>query len=389
MNILFITPWYPTEAHPHAGVFVQEHARAVAATGAVDLRVLHVKPGRGNGLYGVEKVRKEDPEQGFEVEHAYLQSLLPPLFYYVWPPMVRLIEHRIQQMVHDGFKPDLVHANVVYPAGLAARRTLEKQDIPYVLTEHWSKVGWLCSRPFYRQAGRKAYQGARMIMPVSEALQQTINSCADGGLPMEVVPNVVDRELFRYKPRPRTSEGLQLLCVTNFHLRRPRDKRPEMLLEALERLEEKHQNRVSLHLVGEGENLAHCRQMAEESGWSEQVSFHGFLPKQVIAGMISDMDYLLHPTERETFGVVVAEALSAGLPCAVSDIPALRELVDSSCGMTVDNTVESWAEQLKKLIENPPSFDRKAIAEKQGTRFSPETVGRRYLDIYRRVLGQR
>jgi glycosyltransferase involved in cell wall biosynthesis len=74
-----------------------------------------------------------------------------------------------------------------------------------------------------------------------------------------------------------------------------------------------------LAFCGDGELLPQLRAMAQASPHGRDVSFLGFFNQAELPALYAAADALVLPSRRETFGVVVAEALSAGLPVVVSD----------------------------------------------------------------------
>ena len=84
---------------------------------------------------------------------------------------------------------------------------------------------------------------------------------------------------------------------------------------------------------------------------------------------------------------MIAEAACTGLPCIVTELEVLKELVDeNNGGFVLENTPELWAEEIKKIIEGEYSFDRESIAEKYQYRFSYSTVGASYRSEIEAVL---
>jgi len=58
-----------------------------------------------------------------------------------------------------------------------------------------------------------------------------------------------------------------------------------------------------------------------------------FVPKDELAALLAACDALVHAGDRETFGLVVLEAMAAGLPVVGVDRGAVAELVTPECGV--------------------------------------------------------
>lgn len=90
--------------------------------------------------------------------------------------------------------------------------------------------------------------------------------------------------------------------------------------------------------------------------------------------MHNTFDVLLSTSQFETFGLVVVEALSAGIPCALSDIPVYRELYSDCEGiifLTGDDQKDT--EAINQLLEQSEQLKQNIISFWQ-RRFSNNTV---------------
>jgi glycosyltransferase involved in cell wall biosynthesis len=74
------------------------------------------------------------------------------------------------------------------------------------------------------------------------------------------------------------------------------------------------------------------------------------------------------------------EALAAGVPLVVSDLPVLREVFDGAARFAHD--VPSLAKQLLLALSDPPSATGRALA----ARHTWQAAGRAHLDVYRSRL---
>ncbi len=106
-------------------------------------------------------------------------------------------------------------------------------------------------------------------------------------------------------------------------------------------------------LGDDGRALAErVRARAEEPDLRGRVEFTGGLvdPRPALHGAHA----LLHPAERESFGIAVAEAMACGLPVAVAEAGALPELTDPSCAVTfAPGDVEGAARAAREVLGRP------------------------------------
>ncbi len=382
MKILYLTCWYPTDEQPGNGIFVREHARAAASAG-VDVHVLQIWPVYDRSSLWHTEIRNYE-EEGVRVTSVLIRSRFYKAIYGCVPLMNLLARRYYLEQVYTRFEPDLVHAHVIYQAGVMAWALHRMHGLPYVISEHWSKLDWYFDRPWFSYPARTAYREAEAVLPVSEYLEENIRSYVPDleQERLQVIPNVVDTDLFYYEEQPeREGEGIELLAVMNFT---HEHKRPLLLFEAVAELPEELQRRITLRLIGNGEEVVDDPEaLVSRYGLQARVEYEGFQDKAYIAGAMRRADFLVHPSERETFGVVVAEALCCGLPCIVSDRWALPELISEGEGYTVpENSAEAWSRKLEKALGSLGQFDRPAMAEANRKRYSPKLVGRYLVEKY-------
>ena len=76
MKVLFITNWYPTHDFSYGGVFVREHARAVAAAGN-EVVVLHLARASKEcrGLWKMEEELDPELREGIPAYHVFHRML--------------------------------------------------------------------------------------------------------------------------------------------------------------------------------------------------------------------------------------------------------------------------------------------------------------------------
>jgi glycosyltransferase involved in cell wall biosynthesis len=96
-------------------------------------------------------------------------------------------------------------------------------------------------------------------------------------------------------------------------------KRPFDLVDAVARLRNLGRDAHVL-FIGEGEERQALEQLAADRGIAEHVSVAGFINQAELPAWYAASDVLVLPSDsRETWGLVVNEAMAAGLPVVVSD----------------------------------------------------------------------
>jgi glycosyltransferase involved in cell wall biosynthesis len=108
--------------------------------------------------------------------------------------------------------------------------------------------------------------------------------------------------------------------------------------------------------------LAQVRDRAAARGVNDRVRWLG--QRDDVPQLLLAADLYCQPNSRpEPFGVVLVEALGAGLPVVTSDLGGAPEIVDASCGVLVPaGDARLVARALDRLIANPDERARKGAA---------------------------
>jgi glycosyltransferase involved in cell wall biosynthesis len=96
-------------------------------------------------------------------------------------------------------------------------------------------------------------------------------------------------------------------------------------------------------------------------------------------------DVFVTPSVAETFGMVVAEALSCGTPCIVNNSSALPELVDDTVGFVISNTTAEYVKAINLILSEPKINYREATLEK-ARQFDINLHLQSYYDLYKHKI---
>lgn len=251
------------------------------------------------------------------------------------------------------FAPDIVHVHEpVAPAvALAASAA---GPAPLVGTFH----AWSESRRLYHMTAPVA---RRIVgrLGVRIAVSTAARDFAAGalGLPPQafrVIPNGVDVERFAAaEPLAELVDpGRPLLAFVG---RLERRKGLDVLVRAFIRLRAS-QPEVRLVVVGDGPDRQRCAELLPASVRPD-VWFSGRVDEPTKARILASADVFVAPnTTGESFGIVLLEAMAAGLPVVASDIPGFRTVLgEGQHGRLVPpGDAAALAETLHLLVTSPP-----------------------------------
>jgi glycosyltransferase involved in cell wall biosynthesis len=82
---------------------------------------------------------------------------------------------------------------------------------------------------------------------------------------------------------------------------------------------------------------------------SGRVLFTGYLPHQDLIGLLQGATAFAYPSVYEGFGLPPVEAMVAGVPALVSDIPVMREVAGEAALRLPPLDPAAWADALMKV----------------------------------------
>jgi len=365
MRVVFLTPWWPYTEKPNFGIFVQEHAEALALAGA-EVQVVSLVLVKSKKLFATS-ITSQTLASGIIVHTMKVESRFQEILYN-FPPIT--IKWMLALCKKVSFNPDVLVGNVAYPGAIWTQAASRYFKAPYYVIEHWTKSPTYLQKGTYGSWSLAALNQAKAVFPVSVTLCQELVSTRVTS-PTKVLGNVIDTDTFPFKEKPSNSP-IQFLSIMELGP----NKAPEIAIKALAKLQ-KEGLEFQYSIVGDGVRKAELVQLALQLGLP--VKFLPRMPKAELAAILHQTRFLLHPSHIETFGVVIAEAMATGTPVIVSDLPVLHELVHEGYGYVVPNDENAWAGAIKKAINYP--FANKAMSQYVAAHFSKKAIGTRLLGL--------
>lgn len=135
----------------------------------------------------------------------------------------------------------------------------------------------------------------------------------------------------------------------------------DVLLRALAEPPLRDRADLSLHLAGDGPDERALRGLAETLGVAHRLRWLGRVSGGEKASVLAGSTVLVVPSRYETFGMVAAEGMAAGIPIVASDVPCLRDVVSGGGGVLVPSSDPvQLAGALADLLDDAPRRTRMA-----------------------------
>lgn len=254
--------------------------------------------------------------------------------------------YRTLQRTVDRRRPTLLHDHGVWlPSNAAAAFFAWRRGIPLVISTRGMLTSWaLQHNRRKKQLAWTGYQKwvlrqARLFHVTS---QEEVDALRELGLdqPAAIVPNGVPLpELSPEDPSP--SDERRALFLSRIH---PKKGLP-MLIRAW--AEVAPENWV-LEMVGPSEegHRDELERQVRRAGLGDAVRFSGPVSDDRKWEVYRSADLFVLPTHSENFGIVVAEALAAGVPAITTTGTPWNDLEAHDCGWWVEPAPESIADAL-------------------------------------------
>lgn len=219
------------------------------------------------------------------------------------------------------------------PTNQLAMLWCRRHRVPYLLL--WESHD-LNERPPLRRAvawgpSAAALQGAAGVLPASSLARERLIRSGFPAERLHVLPNAPDvRRIAASVPLPdRPSDGPPTFLYSG---RLVADKDLPTLLHAFAGVQREIPD-AQLAIVGGGPLESELKELSAGLGL-RHVAFKGFLQPDDLPAAYAAADVFVLPSRHEPFGVVVMEAMAAGLPVVVStSVGCADDLVDDSCGV--------------------------------------------------------
>lgn len=314
---------------------------------------------------------------------------VPGFKFPLYPELTAAIPDRRLGAILQAFQPDLIHA--VNPAilGISAFFSSASLQVPLVVSYHTHLPKYLryygagSLEPLMWWTMRQSYNRADLLLATSQAMQTEL--AAHGIGRVQLWRRGVDTELFHPQQRSAAMRD-RLTCghptekLLIYVGRLSAEKEIEDCSTVLEALPGVH-----LALVGDGPH----RRKLEQHFAGTNTHFAGFLRGEELAAAYASADAFMLPSQTETLGLVLLEAMAAGCPVVTPRAGGTADIVqDGVTGHLYEpGNPSSAVEAVRRLLfdgAHHATISRQARADAELWGWSAATRGLE--DYYRGVL---
>jgi glycosyltransferase involved in cell wall biosynthesis len=363
------------------------------------------------------------PSYDMEVEEEYV------IRYHSLKQKLRrefIIPNIFDPMIEEKFKElsfDLIHVHHPMLIGYTAEYLGRKYNIPVVLTYHTRYEQYLhYLKPFER---RKKYKQSdpgsesvakRLLINSGERLvavhnRRIVSRCSMVFAPslsmkqylieqgmksdIEVIPTGILEEEFEFDKERAAQirkefggDATHVFCTVS---RLEKEKNIEFLLDGLKSLRDRWGDDFRLLIIGEGSRKQLLEERARGLGLEQNIIFCGNIEHTELSNYYHACDVFLFASTSETQGIVLLEAMAAGLPVVAVKASGVQDVViDGRNGFMTNPETIQWADKLMQVIENKELRERMqkhALEDAKG--YLASNIARKVQQHYQNILYNR
>ncbi|MEK4548402.1 N-acetyl-alpha-D-glucosaminyl L-malate synthase BshA [Bacillus sp. FSL L8-0173] len=287
---------------------------------------------------------------------------------------------------------DIIHAHYALPHAVCAylAKQMLKRDIGIVTTLHGTDITVLGYDPSLKDLIRFAIEASDRVTAVSTALAGETYDLIKPDKKIETIYNFIDERVYLKKSTESIKEKHGILPdekvvihVSNFR----KVKRVKDVIRVFRNIAAK--TKAKLLLVGDGPEKCVAWQLVEKYGLQDQVLLLGNQDRVEELYSISDLKLLL--SEKESFGLVLLEAMACGVPCIGTNIGGIPEVIkDQVSGFLVEvGDIQAASEKALAVLEDKQLSKRLTdhALKMAETAFSSQRIVSQYERIYDELAG--
>lgn len=315
---------------------------------------------------------------------------------------MRSLRREVDRLLRTGGS-DLIHVQTPFAAHYIGTRAARQHGLPVLATYHTHFEEYihhylpLLPRPLLRalarQVARTQCNGLDAVVVPSQAMAETLRGYGVTAA-LHVLPTGIPVARFAggERARFRARHGIDgQRPVALFVGRVAHEKNIDFLLRALPHAL-RRQPDLLLVIAGEGPALRTLRQQAQASGLAPHVLFVGYLDRErQLPDCYAAADVFVFASRTETQGLVLLEAMAAGLPVVALAVLGTRDIVLPARGAVAapDDPAAFGVEVAAVTADAPRRALLSAQAREFAERWSSPERARQLETLYRAVCQRR
>lgn len=373
-HILFLPEWYPNPDDPQLAVFVEKFARAAALHSKVSL--IYCGPYAKNNKIDLI-LKKEGNLTSYFCYYPKQKRKLRAYNYFI----------KAHQMCFDKLKedalPDLIHLHMLFRNYVAYKKIYAGKIKKFLVTEQWSgyidgtyeNLGYFKKRE-YQQAFSKAYYVTAVSKKLANALDKIFNIQNN----ILILPNIAEAST---SVNSKKTNEFNFLVVADLV---DKIKNVSGIIEAFSNA--RFEKKTILTIIGDGPDRIELESKAGNiNSTNKEIHFKGRLENKFVLEEMQKANSLITNSRHETFSMVTAEALLAGLPVVCTRCGGPEEFVNEKNGILIEvNDTNALKSAIEKMVMTHTHFSPSELSKPVLDKFGIQAVSQQLNDIYSNIL---
>lgn len=308
-----------------------------------------------------------------------------------YPPFDLALASKIAEVVKRE-ELDILHVHYAIPHAVCAilAKQMSGNKVKIVTTLHGTDITVLGHDPSLSNLIKFGIEQSDVVTAVSNSLVEQTHELIAPDKDIKTIYNFIDERDYHKTDSGylRDEYGIKnnekiIIHVSNFRsVKRVKDVIQSFYLT-------QKQLPAKLLLVGDGPEVTTVLKLAEDLGIGDKVLFLG--KQDNLAELYSISDLILLLSEKESFGLVLLEAMACGVPCIGTNVGGIPEvIIDGETGYICElGDVETVSQKAITLLSDTTLHKQfsKAAFDRANTAFHSDAIMKEYEAIYMQVLG--
>lgn len=295
-------------------------------------------------------------------------------------------------------KLDIIHSHTPFSLGLIAQMMGFLKTVPVVHTYHTLYPEYVkaylprskkYSPSIVKKLSRTYCNHCNLIIAPSPKLKDLL---IEYGIKkrISVLPTGIDLNNFKEQSNNFIREKYNISQnekVLLFVGRIGKEKNIDFLIDGFEKLCKNIDLKLKFLIIGDGPAKNDLEKKVKENGIDDKVIFTGYLKRQEVIKACFESDCFVFSSQTDTQGMVLLEAMAAGLPIvALQDRAFSNIIINSKTGFLVKDNKE-FVEKVSKILKNNKLAENLSLSALERIRdFSAREQTLKLVDFYLKLI---
>lgn len=372
-RILHLPKWFPNKFDNQNGIFIDKHICSVNENYEQIVLSIFKDPDLKKRIQVVEETRHNI---------TYVEVSFKPVDF----KLMDVCLHGLFGLIY-AFKyakgVSIIHTHVMGRNVGIGWVVSSIKSIKRIHTEHWSLFinpgQWKSKSKLYKTITRFLLGQMNHVLTVSEPLNKKLLEI-NPTIQSEVIGNVISINPYKNLEKNQT--------FTFIHVSDLRDdiKNISGVIDAFIHFESQSESPVQFILIGDGEDR---QKLETHAKGHASILFQGRQTNQEVYRAMNRAHCLILNSRIETFGMVILEAFSCGIPAICAKNGVTEYFVDNQSGLVIEQEQTNQLVNAMKTIQlNYNTYQASTIKEKAKP-FSEVVIGNKIKRIYKTHLNEK